>query len=48
MALLRVSVMLFMVSALAAAQPNPPLRLEKTIDLPDVHGRIGKRRAGLS
>jgi YVTN family beta-propeller protein len=35
-----VLVMLFMASVLAGVQPTPPLRLEKTIELPDVQGRI--------
>jgi YVTN family beta-propeller protein len=32
--------MLFMASVLVVAQTAPPLRLEKTIELPDVQGRI--------
>ena len=31
---------IFLAAALASAQTNPPLHLEKTIELPDVQGRI--------
>ena len=37
---MRVLAMLFAASVMASAQPNQPLHLEKTIELPDVEGRI--------
>src|SRR6516162_1481446 len=37
---MRVFAMLFVASLLASAETAPPLQLEKTIELPDVHGRI--------
>jgi YVTN family beta-propeller protein len=37
---MRVFVMLFVASILSSAQVSPPLHLEKTIELPDVQGRI--------
>ena len=37
---MRVFVILFASVALAWGQANQPLRLEKTIELPDVKGRI--------
>jgi len=37
---MRAFVMLFLAGALASAQATQPLRLEKTIELPDVQGRI--------